>query len=266
VGKNTKIFEGGMKMKKLLLFAMLAGLLIAPNVFADTIVGTAGYGWQTWVSGNLNENGAPYWDKVSADGSHKNVGYYLTNTGFFTGSTDGPGAIPFWGSAYNSGGDTGGAADPSFYFTGPAAYSTASFKLEIAGNAAHNEFGWYLSTGSAPDLGDLNPIFYGSDTPASPDVAFSPTGDYGFYIKVNGAFYTTEGFSVGDGADGFQHFAVFQDGSSYWVGMEDFHGGADFDYNDMIVKLTPVPEPVSMLLLGSGLIGLAGYARRRFKK
>jgi hypothetical protein len=45
----------------------------------------------------------------------------------------------------------------------------------------------------------------------------------------------------------------------------DLFNGSDFT-KFIVSESTPVPEPSTMMLLGSGLVGLVGYGRRRFKK
>jgi len=68
-------------------------------------------------------------------------------------------------------------------------------------------------------------------------------------------------------------FAIFRNTDMnpeyFWIGVEDLpYGSGDKDYQDLVFKLSPaqVPEPTTIFLLGSGLIGIGILMRRKFKK
>jgi len=76
------------------------------------------------------------------------------------------------------------------------------------------------------------------------------------YDGINHAYATA--FSGGGGIP-----------AGIFVGMEDLPlGQSDLDYNDdqfvFVNVSTPTPEPGTLLMVGSGLLGLCGLARRKF--
>jgi hypothetical protein len=85
---------------------------------------------------------------------------------------------------------------------------------------------------------------------------------------ANGCF-TEDGTSSGNGDNSAIYLGISSDTPINWITFSLTNAVAspdDFAINAMTLDASPTPEPSSLLLFGSGLVGLAGALRRKYAR
>jgi len=248
-----------------------------------------------WNHSSLDASGAPSGTGVNNTVGSCGVGFIvsLTYTGTNCSNVVGgalgagdPAAESYWGLTST------GNYDPAFAIESTSPTAT-EFEVSLAGNASQDAFGVYDFT-----AGKSIELFSGA--PGSSDTAsltLSSGHEYGFWLTDGATGVTYD--SVTGSYNNIQHFALFATDNrgcvsasgtivsgcstnNFYVGAEDqglagvpdppcttLKSGqttcSDYDYNDMVVHFTAVPEPGSLPVLVTGFAGLVLVVRRRLQ-
>lgn len=266
-----------------LAMAVVGILVIGPPADGQVLdLGDGGVFANLVAPANAGRNVGAFWDNRSNDQSatveHCNVGFFAAGT-FEAGCR-----FQTLGTFANQGGyltyfgnGAGNRGAPAFMFQG----ADYSYELTLIGAVSSELSEIGIFTRSALTGGGYSYSFVPIPAFSSKVVnaSFSIGGggpDWGFYIRntfnpLTGGCESPDtdcsDATGGFAAAPFQQFALFAgSGGQYLVGAED---GRDFDYQDYLISVvttslqsavvvTPTPEPLSMMLLATGLVLLAG--------
>ena len=160
--------------------------------------------------------------------------------------------------------------------TQPGSTSTITgigFDLPPTGNASASGLNGFTGM-QAPSLGSTF-NFSDADLGTVPGDPFKNVVlDFGFTTGASGNFNggsPNDGLLPGESASftvsgaAFSGFTESQICNAIFVRFQSITTAQNGEGSDVGVPGTPIPEPSTILLLGSALVGVGGYARRKFK-
>lgn len=140
-------------------------------------------GWQPMPT--PDENGIPYWDNNSHDGSQLNVGYFMNGSGGWAGNPMSPmlsNQLVYWG--------VGGNISPSFLLFSNTQPGT-TILAEVAGWSMSNELYWFNPADDLNNPASYKLLFSGLDGVGSSSI-INHIGDFGLAFNSPGGFFRTD--------------------------------------------------------------------------